>query len=141
MAGAACASIGSKISGSRVAVTTSSIPLAGSFAVLAYWSMRPLYRSSAAELRNAGLELRKTTARDSLIVAADNGNPTVFYYAERWGWHFPKTNGIYDGNPSTSHGIIVDLEQLRRCSATHLVLPRTHFGGLSNTKSSRNMST
>ena len=86
-AGAACASIGSKISSSRVAAVTISILLAGSFAVLAYFNVRPLYESSAAQLRDAGLKLKKITARDALIVAADTGDPTMFYYAERKGWH------------------------------------------------------
>src|SRR5213076_1172249 len=55
---------------------------------LAWLYLRPLYRSAAAELRDAGLELRNLTAPDALIIAADNGDPTIFYYAERRGWHF-----------------------------------------------------
>jgi hypothetical protein len=73
------------------------------------------------------VELRKITARDSLIIAADNSDPTVFYYAERRGWHFLEKEGIYDGNPSDSHQIIVDLEQLRGCGATHLVFTTNTF--------------
>jgi len=126
-AGAACASIGSKISSSRSAVITLSILLAGSFAVLAYFNVRPLYESSAAQLRDGGLKLKKITARDALIVAADTGDPTIFYYAERKGWHFLEEDGIYGGNPSDSQQAIVDLERLRHSGATHLVFTTNTF--------------
>ena len=126
-AGAACASIASKISSARSAVITLSILLAGSFAVLAYFNVRPLYESSAAQLRDAGLKLKKITARDALIVAADTGDPTMFYYAERKGWHFLEEDGIYDGNPSDSQQAIVDLERLRHSGATHLVFTTNTF--------------
>src|SRR5207247_82832 len=112
LAGAACAFVGSKISASRIAIILS-ILLASSFASLAYLYVRPLYRSPAAELRDAGLELKKTTATDALIIAADTGDPTIFYYAERKGWHFLEKDGIYDGKPSDSVQAIVDLERLR----------------------------
>src|SRR6266568_3924031 len=108
-AGAACAFFGSKIP-SRVAVITFSILLASSFSVLACLYVQPLYRSSSAELRDAGLELRTLTLPDALIIAADNGDPTIFYYAERRGWHFLEQDGIYDGNPSDSQEAIADLE-------------------------------
>src|SRR5206468_1689685 len=100
-AGAGCAFIGSKIS-SRVAIVTLSMLLASSFAILTYLYVRPLYESSAAQLRDAGVELRKTTASDSLIIAANTGDPTIFYYAKRKGWHFLEKDGIYNGNPSDS---------------------------------------
>jgi 4-amino-4-deoxy-L-arabinose transferase-like glycosyltransferase len=120
-AGAACAFFGSKIS-SPVAAVTLSILLAGSFAILAFYYVRPLYESSAGQLRDAGLELKKITAPDSLIVAADMGNPTIFYYANRKGWHFLEQRGIYGGTPKDSQQAIADLERLHRQGATHLVL-------------------
>src|SRR6266566_6111209 len=126
-AGAACAFIASKISSSRVAIVTLSILVASSFAILAYLYLRPLYESSAAQLRDAGLELRKTTASDSLIIAADTGDPTIFYYAERKGWHFLEEDGIYGGNPRDGQQAIVDLERLRRRGATHLVFTANTF--------------
>src|SRR5206468_2315715 len=110
-AGAACAFFGSKIS-SRVAAVTLSISLAGSFAILAFFYVRPLYESSAAQLRDAGLELKKITAPDALIVAADMGNPAIFYYANRKGWHFLEQRGIYGGTPKNSQEAIADLERL-----------------------------
>jgi 4-amino-4-deoxy-L-arabinose transferase-like glycosyltransferase len=150
LAGVACAFLGSKIS-SHVAVTTliDSLPVrqrfalpvyvarlplalfstlvAISFAIFAYLYVRPLYRSSAAELRDAGQELKKTTAADALIIAANTGDPTIFYYAERKGWHFLEEDGIYDGNPSDSREAIADLERLRQRGATHLVFTTNTF--------------
>src|SRR5437588_5931637 len=125
-AGAGCAFFESKIS-SRVAVVALSILLAASFAILAFLYVRPLYESSAAQLRDAGLELNKLTASDALIVAVDGGNPTIFYYAKRKGWHFLEQNGIYDGNPKNSQQAIADLERLRRQVATHFVFTTPRF--------------
>src|SRR5438094_1984371 len=125
-AGAGCAFFESKIS-SRVAVAALSTLLAGSFAILAFLYVRPLYESSAAQLRDAGLELNKLTASDALIVAVDGGNPTIFYYAKRKGWHFLEQNGIYDSNPKNSQQAIADLERLRRQGATHFVFTTPRF--------------
>jgi hypothetical protein len=108
-------------------VVTLSILLAGSFATLACLYVRPLYESSAAALRDAGVELSKITAPDALIVAADTGDPTIFYYAQRKGWHFLERDAIYDGNPSDSQQAIADLEKLRRRGATHLVFTMNTF--------------
>ncbi|PYL57848.1 MAG: hypothetical protein DMF30_04790 [Verrucomicrobia bacterium] len=126
LAGAACASMASKISARSVRITLS-ILLAGSFSILAFHYVRPFYQPSAVQLRDLGLELRRTTPGNSLIVAADNGDPTIFYYAERKGWHFLEKNGIYDGNPGDNQQLIVDLEQLRGRGATHLVFISSTF--------------
>jgi len=48
------------------------------------------------------LELKKVTPPDALIVSADMGDPTIFYYAERKGWPFPENDGIYNGTPDDS---------------------------------------
>ena len=130
-AGAACAFFGSKIS-SRIAAGTLSISLAVSFAILALFYVRPLYESSAAQLRDAGLELKKITAPDALIVAADMGNPTIFYYANRKGWHFLEQRGIYGGTPKDSQQAIADLERLHRQGATHLVFTTNTFWWLNS---------
>jgi hypothetical protein len=122
-AGAACAFFASKIS-SRPAAIILSILSASSFAILSYVYVRPLYESSAAQLRNAGLALNKIAPSDALIVAADMGDPTIFYYSQRKGWHFLEEDGIYQGTPSDSQDAIVDLEKLRRRGATHVVFTR-----------------
>ena len=125
-AGAACAFFGSKIP-SRIAAMALSIILASSFLILAFVYVRPLYEPSAAQLRDAGLELNKITAPGALIVAADTGDPTMFYYAQRKGWHFLQSDAIYNGNPSDSQQAIADLERLRRRGATHLVFTSNTF--------------
>ncbi|HEU5247448.1 MAG TPA: glycosyltransferase family 39 protein [Candidatus Udaeobacter sp.] len=125
-ASAGCAFFESKISSGVVAVTLSTL-LASLFAILAFLYARPLFESSATQLRNAGLELNKITSRNALIVALDGGNPTIFYYAKRKGWHFLEKGGIYDGNPTDSQQAIADLERLRRQGATHFVFTTTRF--------------
>ena len=125
-AGAACAFVGSKIS-SRVIAVTLSVLLVSSFTTLAFWCVQPFYQSSAAQLRDAGLELKKVTPPDALIVAADMGDPTIFYYAERKGWHFPENDAIYNGTPDDSEQAIENLERLRRGGATHFVFTKNTF--------------
>jgi hypothetical protein len=94
--------------------------------------VRPFYESSAAQHRNAGLELNKITTNDALIVAVDGGNPAIFYYAKRKGWHFLEQNGVYGGNPKNSQRAITDLERLRRQGATHLVFTTNTFWWLAS---------
>jgi 4-amino-4-deoxy-L-arabinose transferase-like glycosyltransferase len=125
-AGAACAFVGSKISSRAIAVTLS-ILLVSSFATLAFWCVQPFYGASAAQLRDVGLELKRVTSPEALIVAADMGDPTIFYYAERHGWHFLEKNAIYNGNPDDSEQAIDNLERLCRRGATHFVLTRNTF--------------
>ena len=125
-AGAGCAFAGSKISATKIKVALS-ILLAGSFGWLAYNYATSFYRPVAAELRDAGLELKRTTPENSLIIAADDGDPTIFYYAQRKGWHFLEKEGIYDGNPSNSEQVITDIEILRKRGASYLVFTKTTF--------------
>ena len=117
-AGASCAWLETNLRArrSKVFVVGIAIVFVGFALVLA----RVFYRASAADLRDLGLELKRTTPSGSLIVAANYGDPAVFYYAERKGWHFLETDGIYNGHPSGDADAIADLEQLRRHGATHL---------------------
>jgi 4-amino-4-deoxy-L-arabinose transferase-like glycosyltransferase len=126
LAGAGCRFVASRIS-SRLAAITSSVVLAGTFLILAFVYVRPFYESSAAQLRDAGLELKKVTPPDALIVSADMGDPTIFYYAELKGWHFLEQNAIYNGNPDDSEQAIENLQRLRRRGATHFVFTRNTF--------------
>ena len=119
-AGSACALVDTKIS-SRPVKITFSILLAISFGVSAFVYARYFYQPSAAPLRDAGLKLRTITPTGALVAAADNGDPTVLYYAERKGWHFLEKDGIYDGEPKDSAQAIVDLEELRNRGASYLV--------------------
>src|SRR5207237_8992844 len=91
------------------------------FGFSAFIYARKFYQPTAAPMRDAGLKLKTISPANALIVAADNGDPTVFYYAERKGWHFLEKDGIYDGEPIDSAQAIVDLEALRRRGASYLV--------------------
>ena len=53
-------------------------------------------------------------ASDALVVAEDGGNPAIFCYAKRKGWHFLEKEGIYGGNPGDGQQAINDLVRLRR---------------------------
>jgi hypothetical protein len=55
------------------------------------------------------------------------GDPTIFYYARRKGWHFIERDAIYAGTPSDSQQATADLEQLRRRGGTHLVFTTNTF--------------
>jgi 4-amino-4-deoxy-L-arabinose transferase-like glycosyltransferase len=120
-AGAACVFVGSKIS-SRAVKISFSILLAVLFCFSAFLYVRNLYQPSGAPLRDAGLKLGTMTPSNALVVAADNGDPTVLYYAERKGWHFLEENGIYDGDPKDSAQAIADLEELRKRGASYFVV-------------------
>jgi len=119
-AGCACAWIAARARLPRALLALGAILLMLSFGISSYFCVQPLYRPAAAGLRNLGLELNEATTANALIIAATDGDPTVFYYAHRRGWHF-LGDGVYDGNPLESAQIIANLEKLRSRGATHLV--------------------
>jgi hypothetical protein len=119
-AGSACAFVSTKIT-SRTMKLAFSMLLAVAFSLSAFAYTRRFYEPTAAPLRDAGLKLKTVTPSNVLVVAADNGDPTLLYYAERKGWHFLEKDGIYDGEPRDSAQAIGDLEQLRKRGASYLV--------------------
>jgi hypothetical protein len=119
-AGCACAWIAARAPIPRLLLGLGAVLLVFSFGISSYFCVQPLYRPAAAGLRNLGLELNEATTANALIIAATDGDPTVFYYAHRKGWHF-LGDGVYDGNPLDSAQIIANLEKLRSRGATHLV--------------------
>ncbi|HMG03832.1 MAG TPA: glycosyltransferase family 39 protein [Chthoniobacterales bacterium] len=119
-AGCACQWMASRLGSHRAVATLTSVLLIAGFGISSYHSARPLYRPAAAGLRNLGLELKEATTSNAVIIAADDGDPTVFYYAHRKGWHFLE-EGIYQGNPFDSAQVIANLEKLRGRGASHLV--------------------
>jgi hypothetical protein len=104
----------------RQLLALGAVLVVASFAVSSFFCVQPFYRPAAASLRDLGIELNEATTANALIVAATDGDPTVFYYAHRKGWHF-LGDGVYDGNPLDSAQIIANLEKLRGRGATHLV--------------------
>ena len=119
-AGCACVWVAERSGFSRTVLSIGAILLIASFALSSFYCTEPLVRPAAASLRDLGLELNEATTPGALIIAATDGDPTVFYYAHRKGWHF-LGDGVYDGNPLDSAQIIANLEKLRDRGATHLV--------------------
>src|SRR6266404_4348509 len=118
--GFACAFAGAKISNRAVKITVSICFLAA-FGMSSLVGVGVFYAPKAGPLRGAGLELKEITPEDSLIAAADNGDPSVLYYGERKGWHFLEKDAIYYGDPDGSAPAIADLELLRNKGAKYLV--------------------
>ena len=102
-AGSACALLGTRVS-------RSAPKLAGSMLVVAVLALSALvaariyYHPIAAPLRNAGLLLNEITPENSLIAAADNGDPTLLYYGERKGWHCLEQGGTLLWRPGGERG-------------------------------------
>ena len=120
-AGGAFSFFSGRISGRWLRIALASVS-AVLFALLSFTNVRPLYLPTFAPLYDLGLELKRVTPENSLIVAADNGNPVVFYYAERKGWHFPESDAVFQGDPSDSTQAIADLEFLRRRGASYFAV-------------------
>jgi 4-amino-4-deoxy-L-arabinose transferase-like glycosyltransferase len=91
------------------------------FAACVFAYVKRFYEPIAAPMRDAGLLLKNVAEPNAVIVAADNGNPTIFYYAEHKGWHLLEADGIYNGEPTDSEEPIADLEKLRKRGASLLV--------------------
>jgi hypothetical protein len=119
-AGCACGWFGTRTQFPRQLLALGAVLVVGSFAVSSFFCVQPFYRPAAASLRDLGIELNEATTANALIIAATDGDPTVFYYAHRKGWHF-LGDGVYDGNPLDSAQIIANLEKLQNRGATHLV--------------------
>ena len=120
-AGGTCAVLGDKILQRPLRIPFS-ILLIVSFAFLSFVRLKSLYDPIFHPLRDLGLELKRVTSENSLIVAADNGNPIIFYYSERKGWHFPESDAIFVSDPHDSEQAIRNLQQLQETGATHFVL-------------------
>jgi 4-amino-4-deoxy-L-arabinose transferase-like glycosyltransferase len=97
------------------------IGLLMAFLVFSFFYSRQFFTSTAHSLWQLGRELHERTPVEALVIAADDGDPTAFYYAHRKGWHFLERDGIYEGNPADSAQIISNLEELRGRGATYLV--------------------
>jgi 4-amino-4-deoxy-L-arabinose transferase-like glycosyltransferase len=119
-AGCGCSWFAARAGFSRRLLAFGSLLLVASFAASSYFCVLPFYRPAAASLRDLGTVLEEATTSNALIIAATDGDPTVFYYAHRKGWHF-LGDGVYDGNPLDSAQIIANLEKLRARGASHLV--------------------
>ncbi|MGH8070858.1 MAG: ArnT family glycosyltransferase [Candidatus Entotheonellia bacterium] len=94
-------------------------------AAVVYLCIAPHYEPKRLAWWQAGLELNRITPTDALVLIADYGDPTAFYYSQRHGWHFLQNFG---SNPVDSQQAIRELEQLRREGASFLVFtPHTFW--------------
>ena len=80
-------------------------------------ALHPLYFPWGESLRRAGMELRRTSPSDALVVFIDQGDPLGLYYSERNGWHFLPNGSI----PLTGSEAVLTLEDLRRQGASVMV--------------------
>ena len=119
-AGTACSLLAERIS-NRVFKICLAVALIVGVLVPAFVYGSKFYEPTAAPMRDAGLILKRIAPSKALVIAADNGDPTIFYYAERKGWHFTEEDGIFYGEPRDSAQAIVDLERLRKRGANFLV--------------------
>jgi len=118
-AGAACASLW-RISSGRLLARAGVSTIVIAFLCFAFVKTEVLYDERARDLQLLGFVLKKTTPPGAIVVVADIGDPTAFYYGERKGWHFLERNGIYNGHPSDSAAAIADLADLRKRGAGYL---------------------
>jgi hypothetical protein len=58
---------------------------------------------------------------DRLILAADDGDPSLLYYSRRKGWHFPEI-AQHGRSPVDAQHLIRELESRRNEGATYLIL-------------------
>ena len=93
------------------------------FGYVSFLYARTFYTPASSDLYELALRVREITPNDARIVAADGGDPTLFYYAHRKGWHFLEKNGIWNNLPLDSAEAISNLENLRNRGATYLVFP------------------
>ena len=100
-AGAACVWLGAKESLSGTALIFV-VVVAAVTSISFFFSYLRLLSPVNASLYFTGLQLKRTTPENSLIIAVGYGDPTVFYYAERKGWHFLENDGVYNGHPTDS---------------------------------------
>ena len=84
---------------------------------------------TAEPLCRLARELRERTPPDALIIAADDGDPVVFYYAHRKGWHLLERDGIYNGNPSDDGDLISDLKSCAHEARHTLLSTERRLGG------------
>jgi 4-amino-4-deoxy-L-arabinose transferase-like glycosyltransferase len=129
--GAACAFVAEKIS-NRATKIAVSVLLAAAFGFPALVYAQDFYKPTGVSLRAAGLALKQITPSNSLIAAADNGDPSVLYYAERKGWHVLEKDGIYYGEPIDGASAIAELEQLHAKGAAYFVLTTNTSWWLAN---------
>jgi 4-amino-4-deoxy-L-arabinose transferase-like glycosyltransferase len=98
--------------------------LVAGLAAAAYIAATPHYAPKRLAWWQAGLALNRLTPPGTLVLIADYGDPTAFYYSQRQGWHFLQDFG---SPPVDSQQAIGELEERRREGASYLAFMRNTF--------------
>jgi 4-amino-4-deoxy-L-arabinose transferase-like glycosyltransferase len=93
-------------------------------AAASYNGLAPHYEPKRLAWWQAGLALNRLTPPEALVLIADDGDPTAFYYSQRRGWHFLQNFGR---PPVDSEEAIHELEQRRTEGASYLVFTANTF--------------
>ena len=109
--------------GARLAFIGAGVFVAG-LAYVSYVCIAPHYEAKRLAWWQAGCELNRITPPDTLVLIADDGDPTALYYSKRPGWHFLQ---YFGSNPVDSHQAIRELERLRGEGASYLAFTRNTF--------------
>jgi 4-amino-4-deoxy-L-arabinose transferase-like glycosyltransferase len=120
LAGRACA-WGFRRVARRAGVTPARLGAAifvAGLATVSYVCLAPHYEPKRLAWWQAGLALNRIAPPEALVLIADYGDPTAFYYSRRQGWHFLQDFGRA---PVDSEEAIGELEQRRRDGAQYLV--------------------
>jgi hypothetical protein len=105
------------------------------FAPLAYFSyssVKAYYYAWATPMWKAGADLNAFASPHVLVIATDNGDPTLLYYSKRKGWHFLGGVDHFWGYPVDSRQAILALEKLRKEGGRYLVFTQNTFWALEN---------
>jgi 4-amino-4-deoxy-L-arabinose transferase-like glycosyltransferase len=84
-----------------------------------YQALRPRYLSWGEPLRQAGLATQQIAPPEALIVAIDEGDPSLIYYSGRRGWHLLRNSGSL---PLHSEDAVAELEYFRSRGASYLIV-------------------
>jgi 4-amino-4-deoxy-L-arabinose transferase-like glycosyltransferase len=93
-------------------------------ATVSYVCLAPHYEPKRLAWWQAGLALNRVAPPEALVLIADYGDPTAFYYSQRHGWHFLQDFG---SAPVDSQQAIDELERRRRDGAQYLAFVTPTF--------------
>ena len=119
---------------SRIAQAGAYLLFFSSLGYLSYLSLKRSYSPWQNPAVNAAIELEKISPPEALILVADGGTPTVFYYGKRKGWHFLP---LWGDDPAESEQAIQELENLRAKGAAYLVFTKDTLWWLDHYKGFR----
>ena len=118
--------------GSKLVLVSACLTFFLALAFLSYVYIHPLYQSWGIPSLNAGIEIDRLAPPNSLVISADDGNPTTIYYSKRKGWHFPQGSVLRLPWPADGRQAISEFETLRTQGGSYLIFTRSTFYLLSD---------